>query len=78
METFGISERRACGLFNVWRSSCRYQHKPDGNGELREQLVELAHRAASVWIPATRGVAFAGGQAVNHKRLFPRVSRSRA
>ena len=41
MTTFGISERRACGLLIVWRSSCRYKPKPDRDRELREQLTEL-------------------------------------
>jgi putative transposase len=44
VETFGISERRACEVFGVWRSSCRYQRKPDRNERVREQLVELAHQ----------------------------------
>ena len=43
MQTFGMSERRACGLLGVWRSSCRYRCKPDRNEKLREQLVDLAH-----------------------------------
>ena len=38
MTTFSISERRACELLGVWRSSCRYQLKPDRDGQLREQL----------------------------------------
>ncbi len=41
MKTFKISEQRACGLMDVWRSSCRYQQKADRNEALREQLVEL-------------------------------------
>lgn len=51
MNTFGISERRACGLLGVWRSSKRYACKPDRNAELREQLVALAAIAgsASCW-----------------------------
>ncbi len=40
MTTFGISERRACGLLGVWRSSCRYKQEPDRDSELREQLTE--------------------------------------
>lgn len=45
IEKFGISERRACELNAVDRSSYRYEPRPDRNAELREQLVELArHR----------------------------------
>jgi hypothetical protein len=43
VKTFGMSERRACELLGVWRSSCRYERKPDRNEKLREQLVALAH-----------------------------------
>jgi putative transposase len=42
--TFGISERRACGLLGVWRWSCRYQQKPDRDAELRQELTELAQQ----------------------------------
>ena len=70
MKTFEISERRACGLLNVWRSSCRYEPAPDRNEELRQRLVELAnerprfgYRRLGVLLPRQ-------GERVNHKRLF--------
>jgi hypothetical protein len=39
VETFGISERRVCGLLDVWRSSRRYQQKPDRNRKLRDRSI---------------------------------------
>ena len=70
METFGISERRACGLFGVWRSSCRYRHKPNGNEELREQLVSLAHERPRFGYRRLGVLLAREGKQVNHKRLF--------
>ena len=70
METFGISERRACGLFGVWRSSCRYRHKPNGNEELRQQLVSLAHERPRFGYRRLGVLLAREGKQVNHKRLF--------
>ena len=41
-EAYRVSERRACGLIGVTRSSCRYQAKGDGDAELHAALRELA------------------------------------
>jgi putative transposase len=37
-----LSERRACKLLSVERSSYRYEPRPDRNAELRAALIELA------------------------------------
>jgi putative transposase len=70
MKTFGMSERRACGLLGVWRSSCRYQKKPDRNEELRQQLVKLAHERPRFGYRRLGVLLAREGQRVNHKRLF--------
>ena len=70
MTTFGISQRRACGLLGVWRSSCRYKVKPDRNSELREQLTELAHERPRFGYRRLGVLLARNGQAVNHKRLY--------
>ena len=70
MTTFGISERRACGLLGVWRSSCRYKPKPDRDSELREQLTELAQERPRFGYRRLGVLLARNGQAVNHKRLF--------
>jgi putative transposase len=41
---FRLSERTACRLLGVERSSYRYEPRPDRNAELREELVKLARQ----------------------------------
>jgi putative transposase len=41
---FGVSERRACKLLALDRSSYRYEPRPDRNVELRQELVNLARQ----------------------------------
>lgn len=70
MKTFSISERRACGLLGLWRSSCRYRKKPDRNEELRQKLTELAHERPRFGYRRLGVLLAREGQVVNHKRLF--------
>ena len=44
MQEFCVSERRACELVDLDRSSYRYEPQPDHNAELRRELVELARQ----------------------------------
>ena len=39
---FEYSERRACGLIRMDRSSCRYRPRERGDDGVRQRLVELA------------------------------------
>ena len=41
---FRLSERTACKLLGVERSSYRYEPRPDRNAELRDELVQLARQ----------------------------------
>ncbi len=41
---YRLSERRACKLLGVERSSYRYEPRPDRNAELRSELVKLARQ----------------------------------
>jgi putative transposase len=68
--TFCISERRACGLLGVWRSSCRYQCQPDRNAALREELTDLAHQRPRFGYRRLGVLLGRSGKHVNHKRLF--------
>jgi putative transposase len=70
VQTFGISERRACGLCGVWRSSCRYQQRPDRDEGLREQLTKLAHERPRFGYRRLGVLLDREGEHVNHKRLF--------
>ena len=40
----GLSERRALKLACLSPSVLRYERRDDGNGDLRERIVALAHR----------------------------------
>jgi hypothetical protein len=44
MEQYEMSERQACKLVDLDRSSYRYAPRPDHNAELRQKLVELARQ----------------------------------
>ena len=44
MGEYGLSERHACKLLEVDRSSYRYEPKPDRNAELRQKLIEFARQ----------------------------------
>jgi hypothetical protein len=41
---FGMSERQACKLLDLDRTSYRYQPKPERNAELRAELIALARQ----------------------------------
>jgi putative transposase len=44
MGEYGLSERHACKLLEVDRTSYRYEPKPDRNAELRQKLIEFARQ----------------------------------
>ena len=44
MEKFAVSERRACELNDLDRSSYRYEPRQDRDTELRDKLTELARQ----------------------------------
>ena len=43
-EQLGVSERRACKLIAIDRSSYGYEPRPDHNAVLRQELVNLARQ----------------------------------
>ena len=43
-EQFSVSERRACKLFAVDRSTYRYEPRPDRNAQLRGEMIALARQ----------------------------------
>jgi putative transposase len=70
-EHYAVSERQACELVLVPRSSCRYQRRPDRNEVLRVRLKELAaehprwgYRRLQVLVVEREKMR------VNHKRLL--------
>ena len=66
----GLSERRACRLLAVDRSSYRYAAVPDWNAELRAQLVELARQKPRFGYRRLHVVLVRRGVEVNVKRVY--------
>jgi len=67
---FGRSQRRACELTGLWRSTCRYVSRRPPQDELRQKLRELAFRRPRFGY--RRLLILLGREKfrVNHKRLF--------
>lgn len=70
MEKFGISERRACELNGLDRSSYRYEPSDDRNRELRARLIELARQKPRFGYRRLGALLEREGEEVNHKRLW--------
>lgn len=62
------SERHACELMRIPRSSCRYQSRRD-DSVLRQQLIELAHEKPRFGYRRLHILLRRTGQRVNHKRV---------
>lgn len=69
-EKFGLSERRACELNDMDRSSYRYEPGEDRDTELRTRLTELARQKPRFGYRRLGVLLERSGEAVNHKRLF--------
>jgi putative transposase len=66
---FGYSERRACGLIRMDRSSCRYRPRPRGDDEVRQRLVELAAERPRFGYRRLHVLLRREGIEVNHKKV---------
>ena len=64
-----LSQRRACKLLGVDRTSYRYEPQPDRNVELREKLIELAKQKPRYGYRRLLALLGRHGWRVNHKRL---------
>lgn len=69
MTQHGLSERQACKLLEVDRSSYRYEPHPDRNAALRQELLDLAKRYPRWGCGLLYGKLRQRGWAVNHKRV---------
>ena len=67
---FSQSERTACKLLGVDRSSYRYEPRPDRNAELREELMQLARQKPRFGYRRLHAILERRGQAVNVKRIY--------
>ena len=68
-EEFGLSERTACKLLGVERSSYRYDPRPDRNAELRDALVQLARQKPRYGYRRLHALLCRRGHEVNVKRV---------
>ena len=70
MEHFAFSERHACKLVGMDRSSYRYEPRPDHNAELREALVNVARQKPRYGYRRLGALLERRGRKCNHKRLY--------
>ena len=66
----GLSERTACKLLGVERSSYRYEPRPDRNAELRDELVKLARQKPRYGYRRLHALLSRRGHEVNVKRIY--------
>jgi len=71
---FRLSERTACKLLGVERSSYRYEPRPDRNAELREELVKLARQKPRYGYRRLHALLTRRGHEVNVKRVYSHVA----
>jgi transposase InsO family protein len=69
MKDSGMSERHALRVVGMSASALRYAPRPDGNAQLREQIVALAQRHRRYGAPMIYLKLRQAGHRVNHKRV---------
>lgn len=67
---YGVSERRACKLLGLDRSSYRYEPRPEEDAPLRQALIELARQKPRFGYRRLGALLERRGYNVNHKRLY--------
>ena len=70
IQEFGKSERQACKLVNVDRSSYRYEPMPDHNAQQREELVNLARHKPRYGDRRLHALLVRRGQSSSPQRLY--------
>ena len=67
-ERYPLSERRACKIVGLCRSSCRYQAKPSDDSVIRARLRQLAELRRKFGAPRLHVLLRREGHLINHKR----------
>jgi len=70
MSEHQLSERHACKLLELDRTTYRYEARPDRNGELREALIALARQKPRYGYRRLWAVLTRRGWKVNEKRIY--------
>ena len=65
----GLSERRACRLIKVSRSSARYQAHPRDDQALQQRIEQIKQKHPRFGTPRVHALLRADGQIINHKRV---------
>jgi putative transposase len=66
----GVSERRACKLIEVDRSSYRYEPRADHNAELRQELLDLARQKPRYGYRRLHALLTRRGSPVSAQRVY--------
>ena len=69
-QRYAVSERRACGLAGIGRSSARYRGRPRDDAALRERLRALAAERPRFGYRRLHILLRREGARVNHKRVY--------
>ena len=69
---YGVSQRRACGVLGLARSSCRYQSVADEQAALKIRLRDVAQARVSYGYRRLHVLLHREGWKVNHKRIYRR------
>jgi putative transposase len=67
-ENHRLSQRWACNIVGISRSSYRYQEKPKNDDEIRSRLRELAQQRRKFGAPRLHTLLRREGYLINHKR----------
>lgn len=67
---YSLSERKACELSKMARSTCRYKSAEEKDGELKKHLKELAYKRKSFGYRRLHVLLKRGGFVVNHKKVY--------
>jgi len=71
MQQRGLSQRRACTLLHLARSTARYQRCPrEAEGELVERMRALARKHPRFGYRRVGALLRRNGQPINHKRVY--------
>jgi putative transposase len=70
IEKFAVTERKACELAHIARSTFRYRADQQKDAELRKKLTQLAQEQPRYGYRRLQVLLRREGQTVNHKRIF--------
>lgn len=65
----GLSQRKACRLVKISRSSARYRPHPRDDQALQEQMEQIKQKHPRFGTPRVHALLRADGQVINHKRI---------